>query len=560
MRPAPHCLLTAGAALVIAACALSRCSAAQAGKTPAAEQSRQVVAAAVVAPLERWNGDLAALGEPLSAALAKAILQRTGVEQLQGIDRARPGAIVVQTDGIGLFPVAVVPVDDPQTLLASLAPLIGAAQAVDKLPSGQVAQLWKIGTGAWTLYVRHRGDWLFAAQSLQLLEDGLLPDLDDLLARPGEQADFSLHIWWQHMPEALRTWVIDNVHTRMRLARLDASGRVVPRHDVRLFRPWLSQRLMQDLDRVSFSWTLTAEGTAQLDLECTVRADSLLGQFSLALAQPLKAAALPLPKLAGPPVVEASLRLPPLATAWHKLLQSARGEIAAILHAHAATLPDSILPAATGLWPQGEAQAVLAMAGHRPPSQAVVAARGWNLPAFQQGLAQLLQAALHLQGDVPEGDVPEGQPLGEPLAIPQAWWLHRALAAPADAEDGGTPKLRIIQHGRAYYALLSHDTAGLTEAVQEAAPPAVSQPSEASDPLMMVTVRVGAALRLASMVSEDWDAKALFGKISLVVPPDKDRLRFTAAAKDHTLRLRLEADSGLVQAASLGLTLWLLAN
>src|SRR5690606_14015169 len=96
---------------------------------------------------------------------------RTGIQQLTGIDRTRPAGVVLQTDGINLAPVAFVPVTNAAALLQSIAPLVGEATPIDALPSGEAAELWKIGRREWTGYVRRRGDWLYAAQTLALLED-----------------------------------------------------------------------------------------------------------------------------------------------------------------------------------------------------------------------------------------------------------------------------------------------------------------------------------------------------------------------------------------------------
>lgn len=544
----------------LAATLFAPCAAAQESK-PATHTATtwNNVAVAIVAPLDAWEADLAQTGEPLTTALVKSLQKRTGIQQLAGLDRRRPAGIVLQTDGIGLAPVAFVPVADAAAFLESIAPLVGTATAVENLPSGQVAELWKIGRREWTGYVRRRGDWLYVAQTTALLEDAALPKPDAILpakraaAKTGEQPDLSLRVYWQNMPEVLRTWAIDRVHQSMR-ATAEALGGL-PAGDAQpegeqqrvrqLYAGWLTQRLLHDVDEVGFSWTFTSQSAVNLELHTSLLADSPLGTFAAALAQPVRVEAVRQPKLAGPEVATVQVCVPPLQAAWAKLAASAQSEIAAIT---GRTVESPLLAehkawrAAAAVMGQGDVQAALWWNGQRPPAQAVVAASGIEPAAFRRLIGAMMDA--------------EDSP-GEALEVPRKGWLGRALAKP-DSNGDGPLSVPMQQHDSACYALLSHDSQRIAKLLAEA--PAVRSPASKNRPLLDASLRVGPALRLASMVAEDWQAKAQLGKVSLVMPPEKDRLQVTASAGNRSLRLSIEADAGITQAASFGLALWLLAE
>lgn len=514
--------------------------------------ARKNVAVALVAPLDAWDVDLAKAGEPLATALVKKLQTRTGIQALAGLDRTRPAGVVVQTDGIGLAPVAFVPVTDAAAFLQAIAPLIGEATAGEALPSGQAAEVWKIGRREWTGYVRRRGDWLYAAQTLALLEDGLLPQLETILPAPraaaetAELPDVSLRVYWQNMPEALRVWAIDRVRQSMQAAQM---------HDQRpplrqLYTSWFVERLLADVDELGFSATFTAQGALLLEWDVSLLADSPLGVFAAALAQPLQAEPLPQPTLPGQQVATIRVNLPPLKSATAKLAANARSEIAAItgiaIENKTRSEPCGFCDAVASL-AQGNLQAALWWAGQRPPSQAVMTTRGLEPDALRHLLAAIVQPAGRSTAD----DAVAA------LTVARDSWLGRALAPPSS--DGTQPlHVPIHKQGDRCYALFSHDSRRLAQALADAS--VMPSGNGEQPPLVDAALRVGAALRLAGMVAEDWQAKAQLGKVSLVVPAEKDRLHVTAAAEERTLRLYVEVDSGLMQAASFGLALWLLAE
>jgi len=510
------------------------------------------VAVAIAAPLEAWKADLARAGEPLATALAKKLQTRTGIQQLTGIDRTRPAGVVLQTDGINLAPVAFVPVTNAAALLQSIAPLVGEATPIDALPSGEAAELWKIGRREWTGYVRRRGDWLYAAQTLALLEDASLPKLEAILpagraaGEGDEPPDFSLRVYWQNMPEVLRTWAIDRVRQTMREA---AEGESRPRLR-QLYTSWFIERLLSDVDEVRLSWTYTAQGAARLQASASLLSDSPLGTFAVALAQPVNTEAFQQPVLTGQEVATVHVCVPPLEAARAKLAANAHSQIATITGA-AIERPAPAEPCgfcdAVARLAGGHFQASLWWVGQRPPTQAVMATRGLEPDA----LRHLLAAAVN------PGAARATQAADATLEVGRDGWLGRAIAPPGT--DGGQPlHVLLRENGTVCYALLSHDSRRLAQAIADAQ--AVQGGNGKSRPLVDAVVRTGAALRLASMVAEDWQAKANLGKVSLVVPPEKDRLHVTAAAADRTLRLRVEVDPGLTQAAGFGLALWLLAE
>ena len=544
--PSARWLIVAAA---LAGALLVQHAAAGEGKPEPATPRWNNVAVAIAAPLEAWEADLARVGEPLSTALIKKLQTRTGILQLIGLDRTRPAGVVLQTDGIGLAPVAFVPVTDGAALLQSIAPLIGEATPVDALPSGQAAELWKIGRREWTGFVRRRGDWLYVAQTLPLLEDASLPKLEAILpqgravADGDEPADLSLRVHWQNMPEALRTWAIDRVRQTMRET---ANGEQRPKLR-QLYTSWFTERLLADVDEVGLSWTYTAQGSARLQASASLLSDSPLGTFAAALAQLVHTEAFRQPVLTGQEVATVHVCVPPLEAARAKLAANAHSQIATITGA-AIERPAPAEPCgfcdAVARLASGDFQASLWWAGQRPPSQAVVATRGLEPDALRHLLAAVVNPSAARAADAK-------------LDVARDSWLGRAIASPGT--DGGQPLQVLLQeNGSACYALFSNDSHRLAQTMADAQ--TVTGGNGESRPLVDAVVRAGAALRLASMVAEDWQAKANLGKVSLVVPPEKDRVRVTADTADGALRLRVEVDPGLTQAAGFGLALWLLAE
>src|SRR5690606_14169538 len=94
--------------------------------------------------------------------------------------------------------------NDTEELLSELAPLCGE-------PLQQGEHLWKIGRAPLTAHVRRSGDWAFMAQTPEVLDE--LPEPERLLSELPVEADLAVVFYPQIIPEALRTFAIDELRS-----------------------------------------------------------------------------------------------------------------------------------------------------------------------------------------------------------------------------------------------------------------------------------------------------------------------------------------------------------
>lgn len=245
----------------------------------AAEPMRPVAVVSLT-PGQRMEAALSAFGrvsgnQALPGLLLRAIQSRTGIEQLPGWDRTRPSGAMIGADGLLVAPVVMVPTADPPRLLESLAPLIGAAQAVEP-------GLWKIGDGEFTGYVRHRNGWLLAAQTPDVLEWQFEPM--DVLGELPDRYDLAARFYVQRLPEVFRTMAIDLLRIALRQQIEPRPGENPAAHVLR--KQWASWQFFTVEELLAQAAEITVgarlldepEAAAVIDVSLKALPDSLLAQ------------------------------------------------------------------------------------------------------------------------------------------------------------------------------------------------------------------------------------------------------------------------------------------
>lgn len=239
----------------------------------------QVVAFVSIAPSNELAADLEALGElvqnsSLGQALLRVLAERSGLRQLGGLDPGRSTGLAVITDGLQVAPLALIPVDDVQRLLASLEPLIGTAAKRPDLGHN----IWKVGKGVVTAYVYQRDGWAFVAQTEDLFEQLLsVEQIEQEFKQLPAGHDVALRFYPLRLPEALRTFGIDLLHEQMRLLEpVDQQTEQAAAH-ARMNRVLLDvcESSLGDQQRVTWTWQFDRHARqARLELEILPAADS----------------------------------------------------------------------------------------------------------------------------------------------------------------------------------------------------------------------------------------------------------------------------------------------
>ncbi len=511
------------------------------------------VAIVAVQGLNGWRGDLATADQPLSVTLPDFLARRTGVASLAGLDGQRGGFVALRTDGITLAPLAAIPVENGETLLASLRPAVGE---VENLRPG----LWKLGRREWTAFALEHDGWLYVAQTEALLAGNFRPDPAEMLQQVPANHDLAMVVQWQNLPEVFRGWAIDR-HREVVQQNRAILGAAEPRPFAVAAANALTERLLLDLDRLTLGWNYTAAGEAELTFSLRAKSGSPLALIQQGLgASSLPAGlgndgALPADKARDERCLRAdlNLELTPEAAAMVQqvfVLNAAQGERLA---------PGDWLHQALRALSQGKLQAGVNIHGRRPPAAVM-----WNVAGGDLAQWRLLLAH-SLGGAKPSGAARELQPVA-PLVVDSqarpdlpAWQLPlgdrdslRNLAGP------GCEGL-VVESAASLYGVVAEHARDRLKGRLSAVPKAVNdagQPGPGG--LFRAEARMAALLRLFSIAAEDWETKALLGKLTLVISPDHDRLGCTWDRHEDELRLRVTAGRGLTQAASLGLTLLLL--
>ena len=144
------------------------------------------------------------------------------LHEIEGVDAQKPwGAAIISSD-LEFVTLAFIPTTDFEQLLASLAPLIGEAEAEEelyKVDLGKVLRLFRIlpidlplpipeGDEV-PVYVKEQDGWAFFAQFPHQLED--LPNPTELLGDLPEKYDLAVELHVQNIPEAFRFLLVDQI-------------------------------------------------------------------------------------------------------------------------------------------------------------------------------------------------------------------------------------------------------------------------------------------------------------------------------------------------------------
>ena len=541
---------------------------------------RDVCVLAFAGP-QAWQQDLATVGEPLATLLPAFLATQSGVDALTGWDGTRRSFVVLRTDGITLAPVLAIPVTDASVLIAAAKPCLGEVTGTGQ---GQ----WKIGRREWTALAQHHDGWLFVAQTEVMLRPPALPDTTATLARVDERFDCGALVDWQAMPATYRTWAIDKLRERSQAALATGSGQ--PDQD-RLQRLWFAslERLLRDVAEIACGARYDEQGRLMVEISLRPRADSPLAQLRPALFQgglasdarwlqhPPRSA-----KLAEQRCLHVELNLNVPANfkkrfeqvffadlAMSDGMQAVSGTSSEAPNDRAAGWLATLLQQAAAAWQSAKLQAALSVDGHRPPAQLTFSADGGAPPLWLETARQALHSLRIEDGRQSEAAPPQpaaplvpsdaSQPdnsgqAGQAWELPLATsgWL-RNLAGPNGTVLAGGHDDRFLA------GLGEQPRTWLVDGVttDRAAP---EQRTDENQPqqLFQFQARTAALARLASIVAEDWQAKANLGKVALILPPDRDQLKCELVATGDAFVLRMELDRSLTQAAALGASLLLL--
>lgn len=152
-----------------------------------------------------WVDNLA--GKPgLPAMLRGGIAQFTGGKGLAGIDTKRPWGMIVSA-GVGQFPVlAFVPVKDFKQLLEALKPFIGDVEETDGV--------YEIPMGAQTVFAKEAKGWVFLSRAKDALKSVPADPVKQLGGLP-EQYTVSVRVLVRNVPEELKQMVLPMIQMGM---------------------------------------------------------------------------------------------------------------------------------------------------------------------------------------------------------------------------------------------------------------------------------------------------------------------------------------------------------
>ena len=229
--------------------------------------ANEPIAVLSFAGTDRLTEDLRLLTELSGSAKveeqALSWLSRTsGIDNLDGMDATRPLGAVIETDGSIVNPVAFFPVNDAQTLLASLSSAVGPATRLER-------GLWKIDQAEFSGFVREHDGWMFFAQNAAALED--LPDPVSVLGNLPQQYDSALRLNLQQVPDVFRQFLIDLVRTLLREDLAQRADESAAMHSLR--SSWLRfefdvfERIVSESEQVTVGYNVDAPSRrAEFDL------------------------------------------------------------------------------------------------------------------------------------------------------------------------------------------------------------------------------------------------------------------------------------------------------
>lgn len=501
-----------------------------------------------------WRGDLGTADQPLSAALPDYLAKRTGIAQLAGLDGERGAFVALRTDGITLAPVAVIPVNDAEALFVSLRAALGE---VELLRPG----VWKLGRREWTAFALERDGWLYVAQTEALLQGDCRPDPAEIFQQVGGKHDLAIMVDWQNLPEVYRSWAVDR-HREAVLAKRASLGEAgrgplgVAAADA------LVERLLLDLDRLALGWNYTAGGEAELTFSFRAKTGSPLallqqglGASRLPLAGWMAEGALAQEKAQSERclLAELNLELTPEGAALVQQIFVPKGG-----NGERPAVGDWLQQALLALC-QGKLQGGVSIQGRRPPAAVTWSVAGGDLADWRLLLARTLG------GFNEAGAAREPAPVAPLVVDSQAGASLPVWQLPLDDSDtlknlaGPGCEGLVVDRGGALHGVVAAKARerlqGRLSAVSQAADDA-GTPEQGR--LFRAEARMAGLLRLFSIAADDWETKALLGKLTLVIVPEHDQLRCTCDRDGEELRLRVVAGRGLTQAAALGLTLLLI--
>lgn len=222
----------------------------------------QTVAAAALSGYDALIGDVRFVGEmagfPGAADMAEGMLamatQGRGLAGL-GLDTTRPLGVVLQTDGTQFAPLACIPISDIDPMMDMLDTF---QLDYDELGEGVV----QIDLPDQTLYVKQSGEWTYVAQSADAFDAAPadpLPVLSELVS----EYDLGVRAYVQKVPPMYRQVALNALRSGMQqgLERGDEESDEDYEQRVELAESQVDQlsNLIEELDEFTIGWSLDAE-------------------------------------------------------------------------------------------------------------------------------------------------------------------------------------------------------------------------------------------------------------------------------------------------------------
>lgn len=489
---------------------------------------------------------------PLVNGLVRKLTSSTNVTDLKGLDPARPMGAALFTDGLDVAPVAFMPVLDAEAFLASIKPLVGEVAVVRE-------NLWKVGRGEVTGYVRVSEGWLFLAQAEANL--ARLPRPLAHLEGLTKTYDAALELNLRNIPDVFRTMAIDLLRLTLRQqleqrreGESDAAFELRKRMTAYRFR--FIEQFLIECGQITLGWSLdkgAKESTLELVLtplaetqlaaeiatlrKCETRFGSLGGDedpfaFHLAwqldgrqiekAANELAAARADLVALVG----ESGLAM---SDAERQTLRELSGTLLDVVQATIST---------------GRVDLALSVSGDKPPvtiAAATYVGRGDALREAFEGLQALGKSNPRFSGfELDAAKVGDVRVHAIGIAQDQkSEALHKLF--------GADLKLYVAFANEATWLAIGPDALAAIERGMS------NQPAEL--PPVQATLRLG---RLTELAEQTLGISPLFSAIGARLREGDDRAKLTIEAVEGRLRVRLETKEGVLRAAALGLGLMLL--
>lgn len=501
---------------------------------------------------ELTRADDAAEPLPLVSGLVRKLTISTKVKELKGLDPSRPMGAALFTDGLDVAPVAFMPVLDAAEFLTSIKPLVGDVALVKK-------DLWKIGRGEVTGFVRAADGWLFLAQAESNLAKLPRPaaHLDDLTSH----YDAALELNLRRIPDVFRSMAIDLLRLALRQqleqrrqGESDAAYELRKRMTGYRFR--FIEQFLSECGQITLGWSLDkAAQESSMELILTPReATQLAAEIATlrksetrfgALGGDEDALAFHLAWQLDDRQIEKAAN--EVAAAKEDLLTFVAESGLAMSEEERQTLRElagTLLEVVQATISTGRIDLALAVSGERPPvtiAAATYVGRGQALREAFEGLQALGKTNPRFSGfelDAAKiGDVR----------------VH-AIVVAADQESDALGKL--FGRDLKLYVAFANEAAWLAigpDALAAIERGMLEQPAEL--PPIQATLCLG---RLTELAEQTLGVNPLFSAIGARLREGDDRAKLTVEAVDGRLRARLETKEGVLRAAALGLGLMLL--